>query len=287
MTAPLPPIDPAHAAIIADARVRRTIEAKLRVEGVGDADAEEIGHDVLIELLRASARPANPLEASRLAWKATVNAISRFRAKFKRRKKYNMGLTDAPEEHGDARCNAADATKAVERAEAMDALRELVRRKKITPADLQLLAMKGMEHEDQEIAFALHVDVDYVRQRSTKLRKKWLKAFPSVAAFAFLVVVSYFAWKKHQEEAHPPPAPHLDDLHQVAPTPAPPSRAETLRSEGVQACEASDWATCLAKLDAAKALDPAGDDTDLMADWRAKVFAETHPGSGDGKPHHR
>ena len=66
----------------------------------------------------------------------------------------------------------------------------------------------------------------------------------------------------------PPPEPPLDDL--IATNPL--VTAETFRKNAIAECNAKQWATCLAYLDRARGLDPAGDETDLVKKTRLKAI---------------
>ncbi|HEX8793487.1 MAG TPA: hypothetical protein VF765_21240 [Polyangiaceae bacterium] len=80
----------------------------------------------------------------------------------------------------------------------------------------------------------------------------------------------------HQE---PAPAPSSPPPPEPAPAPSPTASvipdlvaAADWRSKAVAACDAKDFETCLADLDIARALDPDGDDTPLVARTRDRAI---------------
>jgi len=68
-------------------------------------------------------------------------------------------------------------------------------------------------------------------------------------------------------------------MFQSSSSPAAPlaSEASALRTEGLHDCEERRWLECWRKLDAAKALDPAGDDADEVREARADIRKALEP----------
>ncbi|HEY3818768.1 MAG TPA: hypothetical protein VGL81_16470 [Polyangiaceae bacterium] len=92
-----------------------------------------------------------------------------------------------------------------------------------------------------------------------------------VLAAAAVVLLALGAWKRREVVAwwEGPPAEIGPDRW------APPPRAVHLREEAFAACDAKQWETCGAKLDEAKALDPAGEASERVAGARAAIEAAT------------
>ena len=117
-------------------------------------------------------------------------------------------------------------------------------------------------------------------RRSRAVRATWLVA----AALACLALALVW-WRAPREHVASPITP---DTATGAPPPAPPpapERAAALRAEAAHACEGRRWVECLAELDHARELDPAGDEDAEVQRWR-RVAGKALGPTNEGKPPH-
>jgi DNA-directed RNA polymerase specialized sigma24 family protein len=113
---------------------------------------------------------------------------------------------------------------------------------------LDWMLREGDGEKLEWIAESEKVPAPRVRQRVSRLRRHlkthWQREVSLLAALGVLVTAALL-FLRHRE---PEPIANEDVL-----------RGIELRNEGLEKCAAGDWKPCLEKLDAAKALDPAGD----------------------------
>lgn len=95
------------------------------------------------------------------------------------------------------------------------------------------------------------------RRRPSHALTLWLGAAAAVAAGALV----YTLLRPTPEPARTLPFPPASDV----------AAAADLRREAAAACDAQRWNVCLAKLDAARALDPAGDTTPVVVQERQRA----------------
>ena len=148
-------------------------------------------------------------------------------------------------------------------------------------------------HEAEEVGEAVGRDAKSVRNRLDKLRPRFRELLTAhgvlkAALLAVLLVLGFFAWKKHENEAKPRP----DDVVVPQPAPAPVStktedglvKAEELRKEAFARCFQGEYAACAAKLDEAAALDPASESREDVREARESIRRWTTEPSGPLKP---
>lgn len=128
-----------------------------------------------------------------------------------------------------------------------------------------------------EIAREAALPAPRVRQRVSRLRRhfqsRWLAL--GAAGLALLLGVGvglHFLDKDHTD------APIA---HETVPAS---DRASALRKSALEKCGAADYRTCLAELDAAKALDPSGETAAAVRDARAAAEAALAPAQNELAP---
>jgi RNA polymerase sigma factor (sigma-70 family) len=133
---------------------------------------------------------------------------------------------------------------------------------------LEWMLREGAGEKLEAIAADENVPAPRVRQRVSRLRRhykaRWAAQAAAVAALLVLVVVIVILRSRKEEEIAPRPAPSavpslLPEPTLAPPEPTPDERAAELRRDALQKCDAKAWQECLDGLDAARALDPAGD----------------------------
>lgn len=126
--------------------------------------------------------------------------------------------------------------------------------------------------------------LDRERVRSLRPERR-----PNVPAIAWLVAAvagagigggAVYIAMEHQRPGapSPPPLPALSTSPPPAPVPVEPAPPEPvsaadLRRDAFSECAAHEWDACLADLDRARALDPAGDDAAAVKDARKRAIA--------------
>lgn len=120
------------------------------------------------------------------------------------------------------------------------------------------------------------------RERVRSMRPERARRVPAiawlVAAVAGAAVGGGAVYIAMHEEHRPAPTPAPAPAPMPAPEPvesAPPQlvSAADLRREAFGECQVAEWAACLADLDRARVLDPAGDGAPAVKDARARAIA--------------
>jgi hypothetical protein len=96
----------------------------------------------------------------------------------------------------------------------------------------------------------------------------WLAAAATLGAVAGGALVAALQ-QRALVDTHPPPAP--SNSVPVVPSAADLVAAADLRRQAAAACDAHRWDACLKKLDEARAIDPAGDDTPTVKSLRERA----------------
>lgn len=221
------------------------------------AEVDDVVQETLAEAL-ASARTPDSIEQIR-GW---VHGIARHKIADYYRSHQRSGRMPEDEE----RLEAAPEAHSLD---ARDLLKWAEQQTEHDPsqlATLEWMLREGDGDRLQEIAQDARVPAARVRQRVSRLRRalrsRWtaeLSAAAGVIALALLV----WWWNKRPTEppiVHEKPTPELD-------------RGRDLREHALRDCEAADWDRCIAGLDAAKRLDPAGDRSTRVERTRAAAEA--------------
>jgi DNA-directed RNA polymerase specialized sigma24 family protein len=105
-----------------------------------------------------------------------------------------------------------------------------------------------------------------IHRFALRVRERW-EAWSAAAAVACAVIF----FLVHAQIPPPKPQPHAENLMRDLPeVPAPPT-PETLRRVAERRCDATQWESCLAFLDRAARVDPAGDQTPAVQALRTRA----------------
>jgi DNA-directed RNA polymerase specialized sigma24 family protein len=135
---------------------------------------------------------------------------------------------------------------------------------------LEWMLREGAGEKLEAIAADEKIPAPRVRQRVSRLRRhykaRWAAQAAAVAALLVLVIVVILRSRQKGQEIAPrtvpsaiPSAPVLPEPTLTAPEPKPDERAAELRRDALRKCDEKAWQECLDGLDAARALDPAGE----------------------------
>jgi RNA polymerase sigma factor (sigma-70 family) len=147
---------------------------------------------------------------------------------------------------------------------------------------LEWMLREGAGEKLETIAAEANVPAPRVRQRVSRLRRhykeRWAAQAAALAALLAVIVAIVIATRRKQEQIAPLPAPSalpspsaLPEPTVVAPQPTPEERAAELRQDALKKCGGRAWQECLDGLDAARALDPAGESDPSVKAARAKA----------------
>jgi DNA-directed RNA polymerase specialized sigma24 family protein len=254
MPRPEPPSD--HAKRVADARLKKALDGWIRGR-VPEADAPDMVQNVLAALL-AHAHPPDTVDGLIAFGQRMLkhDLIDHYRHRETVRNVEVCALDDqhaetiAPAIHPEA----WDGFDVAKRARLVNAL---VARGQLTDADVDVL-----ERADAEGYPALAAELGTTDQalrvrahrKRTLLRQGWTRYAAYGSGLAVLVLIAYTFWDRPEHVA----APHYPGPGPQQHEPASPDAA-SLRAAASKACADSRWKECLARLDEARALDPAGD----------------------------
>jgi RNA polymerase sigma factor (sigma-70 family) len=226
------------------ATFRAALTAMVR-RRVPPADAEDVVQAVLTEAVATTERPADPEGARKWLWGVARHKIADYHRRASRE------TTDPPE-------RAAPPPEHEERALLRWAVGELP-----AGADakktFEWLLREGDGETLEAIAEEERLPPPVVRQRVSRLRRLFRSRWAQLAAAGLVALVAWIVLRRTERESPiaERPRPTLREDPAVVATRA---RARTMRDEASQAASQSDWVRCLERLDAARAIDPAGDE---------------------------
>jgi RNA polymerase sigma factor (sigma-70 family) len=213
---------------------------------VPPGDADDVVQAALIEAVAAADRPHDPEGARRWIWGVARHKIADYHRRARR------------EDVGDVPEQAALPSPAAER----DLLRWAVG--ELPPgADAQRtfawLLREGEGEKLESIADDERLPPPQVRQRVSRMRRLLRARWAQLATAGLVALVAYLAWRgaRAPDEAPPRVAPRLVEAPEITVAVA---RGRGLRVDALRACDGAEWRRCLDGLDAARALDPAGDE---------------------------
>ena len=241
-----------------DRDITQAITAMVR-KRVPPSEVDDIVQSTLAE---AVASPEAPVDKDAL--RRWLSGVARHKvADFHRRRGREVALDSAPELPG------GPAPYAVEE-------RDLLRwARRQLPSDEAQQTLDWMMHEAdgeklEAIAERERIPATRVRQRVSRLRaffrERWHRELALASVLVLVVVVGWVLARKRPDApqiAHDPP--------HVVP------RAEILRGEAERECARGAFRECLDKLDEAKRLDPAGDDTPSIRESRRAAERALEP----------
>jgi DNA-directed RNA polymerase specialized sigma24 family protein len=214
--------------------VRRRVPAR---------DVEDIVQSVLAEALGSAQRPSDPDAARRWVW-----GIARHKIVDYHRHAGRESFTQIEVGHETADVESRDLLRWAE-----DELPSSTDAQKT----FEWLLREGDGEKLEDIARSQALPAAQVRQRVSRLRKHFRQRWALyAAALGAVLVLLYFARRRTSgperiDVPHLSPSPETLDAMQ---------RAARIRRDALTACSESRWAACVEQLDAARALDPAGDD---------------------------
>lgn len=223
------------------AAFRAALLARVR-RRVPDADAEDVVQSVLAEALSSPARPDEPEAARRWIWGIARHKIA------DHHRRAGRETNDVPE-------RAAPPAPHEENALLAWAVGELP-----PGADAQKtldwLLREGEGETLEAIAEEERLPAPVVRQRVSRLRRLLRSRWAQLVAAGLAVLVGW-ALLRRQGRERPIGVP--PDVREDPSLVAVRTRARAMRDDAARAAAQRDWARCLERLDAAKAIDPAGD----------------------------
>lgn len=223
---------------------------------VPPGDADDVVQSALAEAVASADRPRGREDARRWIWGVARNKVADYHRKARREV-----VGAVPEQ-------AAPRSREAERDLLTWAVGELP-----PGADAQRtfewLLREGDGETLEAIAEEAQLPPPQVRQRVSRLRRLFRTRWAQLAAAGLAGVVAYFVWRGTR-----PPAPRD---HRPTPLIEPPevidlaAQARRMREEALRACDASEWRRCLEGLDAARAIDAAGDDSPRVQSARQRA----------------
>ena len=279
-------VSPVFAAQVCSDAMADVIDACLRKKGVRDADVEDQRQEVMLKLLKMKEPPAGDGEREALARKFSGDQAIDYLRKKARLARRIGGPTDQADEHPHNDTGVPAAERAMEAKERAEVCRQLVAHGELEGVDARILLLdaKGESHAD--IARTTKLAVQTVRNKLGRARKllgaAWTKrneiaAAVLLLAFLFLVLPRLAKdphvqalWHRGEispDDTHAPPAPS------VPPSPPPQELADGLRTKAAKECADFELDACEADLDAARALDPAGEDLPKVRQMRERLQA--------------
>jgi DNA-directed RNA polymerase specialized sigma24 family protein len=236
---------------LADAALARAVRAVLRLNGVPPDDVEDLLQDTRVEAKKVEAR----LPMSEPDRTNYVCGIARHLAR-----QWRSSNDSRTQREGVVPWALRPKTPEYEERDLAMKLHDFAVAKDPVATDW-LLRAKVYGEDEVAIADDEGVPPERVRKRVSRmilfLREH---ALTLVAAFVLIAAGAWqFVHRPREIPAPPevrdvPPAPQPTDI-----APAPPDEAMSLRQRAREECDDQEWFVCLRDLDAARALDPAGE----------------------------
>ncbi|TAK29345.1 MAG: sigma-70 family RNA polymerase sigma factor [Myxococcaceae bacterium] len=212
---------------------------------VPPGEADDVVQAALAEAVAAADRPRDPAGLRRWIWGVARHKIADFH---RRARREDVG--DVPEQVA---------------ASSPDAERDLLRWAvgELPPgADAQRtfawLLREGEGEKLDAIADDERLPAPQVRQRVSRMRRLLRARWAQLVAAGLAALVVYLVVRSARSPGDAPHhAPRLVEGPEVTVAVA---QGRARRTEALRACDAAQWRRCLDELDAARALDPAGDE---------------------------
>lgn len=227
---------------------------------VPEQDAEDIVQATLIEALSSPTAPKEGEARRKWAFGVAKNKIADYYRRSRRE------TFEVPE--------IAGPPPSLEERDMLRWAEEALPANSEAPKTLEWMLREGDGEKLEAIAASEKLPAPRVRQRVSRLRRHlkqhWAKEVAVLAALGLLAVALFFALRKKQEDvARPLPDPSA--------SPSPLELAKKTRKDALDACRAARWDECERGLDAAKMVDPDGEQTDEVRSARAAASAARLP----------
>lgn len=250
---------------LGDASLRRSIESFVR-RRVAAKDVDDVVQTVLCDALAAPSMPRDPKELR--LW---LIGIARHKVADMHRRGRREPPAELPEiEALPAPLEARELAAWAERQAGQE---------RDAQKTLDWMAREGDGEKLEAIAAEERLPAARVRQRVSRMRRWMKERWRAELAAATAIVVALIAWWLMQPKEEPAPEARPDDVRSAplpSPGPAPKSPEEEARETrrvALEACAGGAYRACLDGLDAARALDPAGDTSDAVVSARRQAEA--------------
>lgn len=212
---------------------------------VPPADAEDVVQAVLTEAVASSDRPDDPEGARKWLWGVARHKVADYHRRASRETSDPPERTAPPPQHEERALLRWAVGELPEGADAKKTFEWLLR--------------EGDGETLEAIAEEERLPAPVVRQRVSRLRRLFRSRWAQLAAAGLVALVAWILLRRAEREAPiaEGPRPVLREDPAVVATRA---RARGMRDEAARAAVQFDWARCLERLDAARAIDPAGDE---------------------------
>jgi RNA polymerase sigma factor (sigma-70 family) len=216
---------------------------------VPPGEADDVVQAALAEAVAAADRPRDPPSLRRWIWGVARHKIADYH---RRARREDVG--EVPEQVA---------------APSPDAERDLLRWAvgELPPgADshrtFEWLLREGEGEKLEAIADEERLPPPQVRQRVSRLRRLLRARWAQLVAAGLAALVVYLVARSARSPGDAPrPAPRLIEGPEITVAVA---KGRARRAEALRACDASQWRRCLDELDAARALDPSGDEAERV-----------------------
>ena len=216
---------------------------------VPPGEADDVVQSALAEAVAATDRPLDPAGLRRWIWGVARHKIADYH---RRARRETVG--DVPEQ-------VAVPSPEAERDLLRWAVGELPPGADATRTFAWLLR-EGEGEKLEAIADDERLPPPQVRQRVSRMRRLLRARWAQLVAAGLAALVVYLVARSVRSPGDAPrPAPRLVEGPEVTLAGA---RGRARRAEALQACDAAKWRRCLDGLDAARALDPAGDEVERV-----------------------
>ncbi len=251
---------------LADPDLRRELH-RFVLRRAPDGDAEDLVQTILADALAAESLPEDDEERRRWLFGVAKHKI----ADAHRKRGRDPGPISSPEGEVTAESAPHGAEDLLRWAE-----RELPANEG-APGTLGWMLREGDGERLEDIAREANVPAPTVRQRVARLRRYFRQRWAVQAALAggFAVALGVVYWKA-KDTAEPPIAQESRDDTL--------DRARNLRLEGLEHCRAKRFAECLGRLDAAREIDPVGDEAQVVREARGVAARAQAPDEVEPQP---
>ena len=215
---------------------------------VPPADAKDVVQAVLTEVVAASERPTDPEGARKWLWGVARHKIADYHRRASRETADPPERTAPPPEHE-------------ERALLRWAVGELPPGSDAKKT-FEWLLREGDGETLEAIAEEERIPAPVVRQRVSRLRRLFRSRWAQLAAAGLVALVALVAWVvlRRREREAPVAERSRPELREDPAVVAARVRVRGMRDDAARAAAQMDWARCLERLDAARVIDPAGDE---------------------------